>query len=89
MVEEIIDASLRASVCLHDVLHGLRTVSGIGTAILGLNKVQELASVYQDPLLLVFLYLWKAYNDVYFGHLLMLQERYGKGPHMCKLLTVF
>ena len=61
----------------------------MGTVILDLNIAQELASVYQEPLYLVFLDLQKAYDDLDRGHLLANLEGYDVGPYMCKLLEVF
>ena len=55
VVEAIIDTRLRASVRLHNVLYELSSGRGTGTAILELNLAQELDSVNQDPLFLVFL----------------------------------
>ena len=51
--------------------------------------VQELASVDQDPLFLIFLDLQKAYDTVDLGRLLVTLEVYCSGPHMCWLLAVF
>ena len=43
----------------------------------------------QDPLLLVFLDLLKAYNTVDCGHLMMMLEGYNPGPCMFRLLALF
>ena len=88
-MEAIIDTQLRASVHPHGVLHGFCTGRGTGTAILELKMVQEIASMEQDPLLLVFIDLHKAYGTVYCGCLLMTLEGYGSGPSMCRPLAVF
>ena len=69
-MEAIIETRLRESVCLHDVLHGLRTGRGIGTAILELKTTQDLDRMYQYPLILVFLNMRKAYDTVDRGQLL-------------------
>ena len=55
VVEAIIDTSLRVSARLHNVLHGFRAGRVTGTATLELKMSQELASMYQDTLFLVFL----------------------------------
>ena len=60
VVDVIIDTHLMASVCIHDVLHGFRAGRGKKRAYLELKLAQELASVDQDPLFLVFLDLKKA-----------------------------
>ena len=88
-MEAIIDTRLRESFCLHNVLHGFRAGRGTGTTILELNLVQELASVDQYPLFLVFIDLQKAHDTVYCGCLLTTLRGYGAGPHMCRLLAVF
>ena len=43
----------------------------------------------KDLMLLVFLKLHKAYNNVDCGHHLATLEGYGSGPCMCRLLAVF
>ena len=89
VVEAIIDTCLRASVHIHNTIHRLRAGRGIGTSTLEIKLEQDLAGVEQDPLLLVFLDLLKAYDTVDRVHLMMNLEGYGAGPHMCKLLSVF
>ena len=88
VVEAIIDTRLRASVRLHDVLHGFLTGRLTGTSILELNFTQELDSVYQDHLFLLFLDLCKTYDMVDSVRLLKTLEEYGAGPRMCRLLAV-
>ena len=61
----------------------------MGTAILELKLSQDLASVDQDPLLLVFMDLHKSYDTVYRGHLLPTLEVYGTGPHIRRLQAEF
>ena len=61
LMEAIIDTHINNSVTFHDVLHGFRVGMLMGTAIMELNLAQELVSVDQDPLLLVFLDILKAY----------------------------
>ena len=48
----------------HDILHGFCTGRGVGTAIMEINLVQELAIVDQYPILLVLLYLCKTYDNL-------------------------
>ena len=50
---------------------------------------KELEIMDQDPLLLVFLELKKAYDTVDRGQLLTTLEGYGAGPHMCRILQKF
>ena len=89
VVEAIIDTCLRASISFHNVLHGFRALRGIGTAILELKISQELDSVDQDPLFLVFLDLRKSYDTVDRGRILTALEGYGAGPHIRGLLEEF
>ena len=79
-MEAIIEIRLRTSVRLHNFLHGFRAGRGMGTPILDLKLAQELDSVDQGPLYLVFLDLQKSYNTVYRGYLLTTLEGYGSGP---------
>ena len=55
LLEANIDAHLRESVLLHNILHSFQSGRGTGTAILEPNLDQELTRVDQDPLLLVLL----------------------------------
>ena len=88
-MEEIIYTCLRASVRLHNALHGFRAGRRTETVILDLKMVQELKSMDQEPLFLVFLDLRKVYYTIYCGCLLTTLEGYGAGPHMCRLLAIF
>ena len=54
-----------------------------------LKPDQELESVDQDPLLLVFLDLRKAYDNLDWGRLLNTLEGYGVGQKLRRLLTGF
>ena len=51
--------------------------------------VQELAIIYQYPLLLVLLDLWKAYGILYHRQLLRTLEGYGSGTKIQGLLAEF
>ena len=64
VVEDLIDTRLRASLQMQDVLHRFRDGRGTGTAIMELMLAQELSSIDQSPLFLVFLDLRKAYDTV-------------------------
>ena len=54
-----------------------------------IKLAQELTSVDQDPIFLVFLDLQKAYGTLDRGSILKTLEGYGAGLHICKLLAVF
>ena len=47
VVEALIDTHLRASLRLHNVLHGFRYRRGTGTVIMKLKLTKELTSIYQ------------------------------------------
>ena len=64
VVEALIDTHLRASLQMHGVIHGFRAGRRTKTAIIRLNLAKELDSIYQDPLVLVFLDLRKANETV-------------------------
>ena len=57
VMDEIIDTHLRASVHLHNVLHGFRAGRVMGTVILDMKMSQGLVSMDQDPLFLVLIEL--------------------------------
>ena len=86
VVEALIETRLRASQQMNDVLHGFRAVRGTETAIIELKLDQDIASIDHDPLFLVVLYLWKAYDTFYQDRLIITLEGYGSGPRMCGLL---
>ena len=76
-------------VTFHGILNVLCTIIGSGTAIMELNMVQELVSIDQDPLFLVFLELWKSYDTLADGRLLQTLDGYGDSPNMRALLEEF
>ena len=67
MVKAIIDTHLKACINFHDVLCGFRAGRGTETAILELKLDQYLSSIDQDPILLVFLDLHKAFEKKWTG----------------------
>ena len=52
---------------------------GTGTDIMELNTDQDMARIYQEPLFIMFLYLWKIYDTLDRGRLLQTLEGYGAG----------
>ena len=87
VVEAIIDTWIKTAVTFHDVLHGFCAYKSTRTAITELNMSQELASIVQDPLLLVFLDLRKAYNTLDRGRLLQPLKGYREVPNMRGILV--
>ena len=77
VVEALIDTRLCASIQFHDVLHEFRSGRGSGTAIMELKLSQELASIDQESLFLVFFDLQKAYDSVERDRLIQTLEGYG------------
>ena len=65
VLEEVINTCINSVVQFHYVLHGFCAGSRTGTAIMELKLAQELVILDQDPLLLVFLDLRKAYGNLY------------------------
>ena len=61
----------------------------MGTAITELNPTQELASIYQYPLFLVFMYLKNAHDSVDQEFLIMTLEGYSAVPRLCGFLETF
>ena len=70
VVEEGIYTRIKTVVKFHDVLHGFCACRGRGAATMELKLAQELVSVDQYPLFLVFLYLSKAHENLDRGRIL-------------------
>ena len=70
--EAVIKTWINPVVQFHDNLHGFCSWRGRGTTIVDLKVAQDLESVDQDPLLLLFLDLRKAYDNLYRWRLLQI-----------------
>ena len=64
VVEVVINNQIKSVIQFHNVLHGFCAGRGAGNAIMDLKLVQELESVYQYLLFLLFLDLSKAYDNL-------------------------
>ena len=89
VVEAIIDTQIKTMVTFHDFLHGFCAFIGTGAATMKLNMAQDIASISQDLLSLVLLYLWKAYDKLDPGHILNNLKYYRTGPKMWGILVYF
>ena len=79
-MDAIIDKRIKKVVTIHDVLHAFSVGRRTGKAIMELKLAQDLESVDQDPLFLVFLDLRKAYENLDCGHIPKTLGGYGAGP---------
>ena len=64
VLEAIIDTRIKTVVVLHDALHVFCTRRGTGAAMMEIKIAQDLASINQDSLFLVFLDICKAYETL-------------------------
>ena len=85
-MDSIIDTQIKAVVTLHDVLNGFHDNKITGTTIMDIKMAQELASIEQDPLLLVILDLKKTYDTLDCGRILHTLEGYRAGPKLQGIL---
>ena len=69
-MEDIIDTHINKAMTFNDVLHGFCVGRVTGTDIMELNISHELTNVDQEPLLLVYIDLRKAYNNLDCGRIL-------------------
>ena len=70
----MIDARIKKSVTLHEVLHGFCAGRGTGTAIMEMKLPQDLAIMDQNPLFLLLPDLRKVYENLYRGWILKTLE---------------
>ena len=88
-MEAITDKRIKKAVNYHEVIHTFHSGRGMGTDIMYLKLAQEMASVDQDPLLLVSMDLIKSYKNLDRGQLLKTLEGYGAGPKIWGMLAEF
>ena len=89
VLEAAIDTRIKSVVQFHNVLQGFCAGRGAETAIMELKLVQDLESMDQDTLLLVFLDLRNSCNDLDRWILLQTLEGYGSGPKLRGSLAEF
>ena len=87
-VTVILNFHLGMAVNLHEFLHGLRTGRVTGTTSLGDKILQKLATMREEVLYQIFLYLCKAYNSSDGNRCLDILEGYGVGPMFIHLLRL-
>ena len=89
VIEAIFDTRINKAVTFHNILHRFREGRLTGTPVMDLKIAQELASMDQEPLFLLFLELQKAYDNLYGGCLLHILERNRAGQKMRDILEEF
>jgi Reverse transcriptase (RNA-dependent DNA polymerase) len=89
IIEAIIDTRIKEVIRFHDILHGFISRRGTGTAILEAKLSQELASIENEPLFVVFLDLKKAYDTIDQQRSLDLFQQYSMGNNMLRLIRHF
>ena len=76
----ILNRRLTASIAYHNSLHGFQAGRGTGTATLEAKLLQQLASMREEVLYVIFLDLHKTYDTLDRGRCLEIMEGYGVGP---------
>ena len=89
VLEAIIDTRIKTVVVLHDALYVFFTRRGTGAAMMEIKIAQDIASINQDSLFLVFLDICKAYETLERRQLIQALEGYGEFLNMWILLTEF
>ena len=89
VVAAIRNRHFTASITYHDDLHGFRAGRGTGTATLEAKLLQQLASLREEILYVIFLDLQKAYDALDRSRCLEILEGYGVSPKSRRLLTNF
>ena len=67
VMEAVIGTRIKKTMNFYDVLHGFFEGRGTSISIMEIKLAQKLASVDQDPLFLVLLYLRKLYDNLHRG----------------------
>ena len=85
----IINRRFTSSITYHDAPHGFRTGRGTGTATLEANLLQQLATMREEVLYVIFLDLTKAYYALDRSRCLEILEGYGVVPNARRLLKTY
>ena len=89
VVASIINLRLTASIVYHNFIHILRSGRGTGTATLKDKLIQQLVSMREDLLYVIFLDLHKSYDALDRDRCLEILEGYGMGPQACRILRTY
>ena len=80
VVAEILNFRLTDSITFHDLLNGFWAGCGTGTSTIEANILQQLASLREEVLYMIFLDLHKLYDTLDRSRCLEILEVYGVGP---------
>ena len=89
VVAVILNRRFTSSITFHDVLHGFRSGCGTGTATLEAKLLQQLATMREEVLYVIFLDLTKAYGALDRSRCLDILEGYGVGSSARRFLTTY
>ena len=89
VVAVILNRRFTSSITFHNVLHGFRAGRGTGTATLEAKLLQQIASMREEVLYVIFLDLTKAYDALDRSRCLDILEGYGIGPSARRLLKTY
>ena len=80
VVAEILNRRLTASITFHNFLHGFRAGCSTGTATLEAKLLQQIASLREEVMYVIFMDLYKVYDALERSRCLEILERYIMGP---------
>ena len=89
VVAAILHRRLATSITYHNFLHGFWAGRGTGTATLKAKLLQQLASLREEVLYIIFLGLHKAYDALDRFRCFEILEGYGGVPRACQLLQTY
>ena len=89
VVAVILNRRFTSSITFHDVLHGFRAGRGTGTATLEAKLIQQLSSIREEVLYVIFLDPTKAYDPLDRSRCLEILEDYDVVPSARRLLKTY